>query len=54
MGSGTTGLACKLLNREFIGIDFTEEYVEIAKERLEVTKEELIKTLKIKLQGELF
>jgi DNA modification methylase len=54
MGSGTTGLACKLLNREFIGIDFTKEYVEIAKERLEVTKEELIKTLKIKLQGELF
>ena len=54
MGSGTTGLACKLLNREFIGIDFTEEYCKIAEERLEVTREELIKTLKIKVQGELF
>jgi len=54
MGSGTTGLACKLLNRNFIGIDFTEEYCKIAEERLEVTREELIKTLKIKVQGELF
>jgi len=54
MGSGTTGLACKLLNRNFIGIDFTEEYFDIAKERLQVSREELIKTLKIKVQGELF
>jgi hypothetical protein len=54
MGSGTTGLACKLLNRNFIGIDFTEEYYNIAEERLEVSREELIKTLKIKVQGELF
>ena len=54
MGSGTTGLACKLLNRNFIGIDFTEEYYNIAHERLEVSREELIKTLKIKVQGELF
>ena len=54
MGSGTTGLACKLLNRNFIGIDFTEEYYNIAQERLEVSREELIKTLKIKVQGELF
>lgn len=54
MGSGTTGLACKLLNRNFIGIDFTEEYFDIAEERLNVSREELIKTLKIKVQGELF
>ena len=54
MGSGTTGLACKLLNRNFIGIDFTEEYFNIAQERLEVSRDELIKTLKIKVQGELF
>lgn len=54
MGSGTTGLACKLLNRNFIGIDFTEEYFDIATERLEVSREELINTLKIKVQGELF
>jgi len=54
MGSGTTGMACKLLNRNFIGIDYEEEYFNIAQERLEVTREELIKTLKIKVQGELF
>ena len=54
MGSGTTGMACKLLNRNFIGIDYEEDYFNIAEERLEVTKEELIKTLKINIQGELF
>ena len=54
MGSGTTGLACKLLNRKFIGIDYEEDYFNIAEERLEVSREELINTLKIKVQGELF
>lgn len=34
MGSGTTGVACKKLNRRFIGIDIMEEYVEIAKQRI--------------------
>lgn len=34
MGSGTTGIACKKLNRRFIGIDIMEEYVEIAKQRI--------------------
>ena len=54
MGSGTTGLACKLLNRNFIGIDFTEEYYNIAEERLQISREELIKELKIQIQYELF
>ena len=36
MGSGTTGLACKNLNRRFIGIEKEEKYFEIAKERIEV------------------
>ena len=36
MGSGTTGLACKELNRRFVGIDREKEYVKIAKERLGV------------------
>lgn len=35
MGSGTTGLACKLTNRQFIGIEKDEEYFKIAKERIE-------------------
>lgn len=35
MGSGTTGKMCKLLNRHFIGIEISEEYFNIAKERIE-------------------
>jgi len=34
LGSGTTAVACKKLNRKFIGIDISEEYLEITKERL--------------------
>ena len=33
MGSGTTGVACKNLNRKFIGIDKSEEFVEVARSR---------------------
>lgn len=34
MGSGTTGLACKNLNRKFIGIEKDYNYFNIAKERI--------------------
>lgn len=34
MGSGSTGVACKNLNRNFIGIELEEEYFNIAKERI--------------------
>lgn len=34
MGSGTTGLACGNLNRNFIGIELDKNYFEIARERL--------------------
>ena len=35
MGSGTTGVACKKLNRRFIGMEKDEKYFKIAKERIE-------------------
>lgn len=35
MGSGTTGVACKNLNRKFIGIEMDDNYFRIAKERIE-------------------
>ena len=35
MGSGTTGVACKKLNRNFIGIELDKTYFEIAKDRIE-------------------
>jgi DNA modification methylase len=50
-GSGTTGLACKLLDRNHIYIDFTEEYYDIAEERFNVSKQDLKKLLKEKIQN---
>lgn len=37
MGSGTTGVACKNLNRNFIGIELDKEYFDIAKKRIDET-----------------
>lgn len=36
MGSGTTGVACKNLNRNFIGIELDDKYFDIAKKRINV------------------
>ena len=35
MGSGSTGVACKNTNRNFIGIELDDNYFEIAKNRIE-------------------
>jgi site-specific DNA-methyltransferase (adenine-specific) len=35
MGSGTTGVACKNLGRDFIGIEMDDKYFDIAKKRIE-------------------
>ncbi len=34
MGSGTTGVACKNLNRNFIGIELDQEYFKVAEKRI--------------------
>jgi len=34
MGSGTTGVACKQLNRKFIGIELDKDYFDIAQNRI--------------------
>ena len=38
MGTGTTGIACKELGRDFIGIEIDKKYFDIAKERMEELK----------------
>ena len=38
MGSGSTGVACKNTNRDFIGIEMNEEYFKIAEKRINDTK----------------
>ena len=46
MGSGSTGVACMLTDRKFIGVELDDKYFEIAENRLkEATekKEELLK-----------
>lgn len=34
MGSGTTGIACKNTNRNFIGIEIDDEYFQLANNRI--------------------
>ncbi len=39
MGSGTTGVACKKLNRNFIGIEKDPDYFKIAEKRINESKQ---------------
>ena len=41
MGSGTTGVACVNTNRNFIGIEITDKYFDIAKNRILETKNKI-------------
>jgi site-specific DNA-methyltransferase (adenine-specific) len=41
MGSGTTGIACVLNNRKFIGIDLDKRYCDIANDRIEYFSQNL-------------
>ena len=38
MGSGTVGVACKNLSRNFIGVELVEEWFDLAKKRMEVVE----------------
>ena len=40
MGSGSTGIACKKLGREFIGIEKEPDYCKIAEARINSVKKE--------------
>jgi len=40
VGSGTTGLVCSVLNRNFIGIDLNEEYLDLSIKRYKDNKKE--------------
>ena len=42
MGSGTTGVACKELGRNFIGIEISPEYFKIAENRIKQTQEMML------------
>lgn len=42
MGSGTTGVACKELGRNFIGIEISPEYFKIAENRIKNTQEMML------------
>ena len=39
MGSGSTGIACVLTNRRFVGIELTPEYIPLAKARIKYAEE---------------
>jgi DNA modification methylase len=41
LGSGTTAIACERLNRQWIGIEISEEYCEIAAKRIESERAQL-------------
>lgn len=41
LGSGTTAVACKSLNRDYIGIEISPEYCEIARRRLKHVQMEM-------------
>jgi disulfide oxidoreductase YuzD len=52
MGSGTTAVSCKKYNRNFIGFEISQEYVDIANKRLEQTKLKVMEVKQEAMQSE--
>jgi DNA modification methylase len=50
-GIGTTGLACKELNREYIGMELNEKYAEFSKKRIDGEELELYRVVQYDLDG---
>lgn len=48
-GSGTVGVVCQRLGRRFLGIELNPEYAEIARERLSLPSESVIRPRKMDL-----
>ena len=51
MGSGSTGVACKMLQRDFIGIEADEKYFEMAKDRIALGYSNILSKNKNKVQN---
>jgi len=47
MGSGATGMACALLDRDFIGIEMDADFARISEERITYARDNKQKTIKI-------
>ena len=43
MGSGSTGVVCVNINRDFIGMELDEKYFKIAEERIKTAEKENLK-----------
>jgi site-specific DNA-methyltransferase (adenine-specific) len=51
MGSGTTGMACVMEGRDFIGIEIDAEYMEIARRRIAWVQEQQPDAVQLEFQA---